>query len=231
MTAHHFFAPLGDGDTAILRGDEARHAAKVLRVRDGEEITVADGTGVVVRARVSAVHDTEVRAVVVERVTHAQPSPPVTICPALPRGAKMEQIVEDLTELGVDRIVPWFAERSVQRWDEQKARKHLDRWREIARAAAKQSKRPFLPIVEAPQMPAGAAMVVLHEGANDRLRDLDGEIATVVTGPEGGLTDAELQAFAGAGARLASLGPQILRAETAPVAAAALVMARMGRLG
>jgi 16S rRNA (uracil1498-N3)-methyltransferase len=231
VSAHHFFAPLGDGDEVILRGDESRHAARVLRVREGEEITVADSTGLVVRARVTGIGDAEVRAEVIERTTHVAADPPFTVCPALPRGGKIEEIVEDLTELGVDRIVPWFAERSVQNWDERKMEKNLARWREVARAAAKQSKRPFLPIVEPTGLPVGEGVVVLHESADVLFRDVPGQVTAVITGPEGGLTPDEVAAFAAEGATIASLGPQVLRAQTAPVAAAVLALARMGRLG
>lgn len=231
MSAHHFFAPLGDGNDVVLRGEESRHAARVLRVREGEEITVADSTGLVVRARVSEIGDLDVRAAIFERTTHPAPDPTLTVCPALPRGGKVEEIIEDLTELGVDRIIPWFAERSVQNWDERKMEKHLTRWREVARAAAKQSKRPFLPIVEPVGLPIGDGVVVLHESATALLRDVPGPVTAIITGPEGGLTPDEVAAFEAEGATIASLGPQVLRAQTAPVAAAVLVMARMGRLG
>lgn len=231
MSAHHFFAPLGDGDEAVLRGDESKHAARVLRVREGEEITVADGTGLVVRASVTLLGDHEVRAAIVERTLTELPEPQFMVCPALPRGSKIEQIIEDLTELGVDRITPWFSDRSVQQWDDRKVQKNLERWREIARASAKQSKRAFLPIIELASLPIGPGVVVVHESGANRLRDIDVEITAIVTGPEGGLTDTEVESFQKEGATVASLGPQVLRTETAAVVAAALVMARSGRIG
>lgn len=231
MSAHHFFAPLGDGDEAVLRGDESRHAARALRVREGEEITVADGTGLVVRAVVTTIGDNEVRASIKDRSVIDRPDPPLVACPALPRGNKIDQIIEDLTELGVDRITPWFSDRSVQQWDDNKVQRNLERWREIARASAKQSKRAFLPIVELGALPIGPGVVVLHESAATRLGDVEGEIMAIVTGPEGGLTETEVESFREEGATIASLGPQVLRTETAAVVAAALVMARSGRIG
>lgn len=236
MSAPHFFSDdLGD-TVVVLRGDEAKHAVRALRVRPGETITIGDGRGTVVTATVEEAAGT-VRAAVVARRTVGRPHPRVVVYPAVPKSGKLELIVQKLTELGVDAIVPWFAERTVVRWDRTKASAHGERLRAVAREAAKQSRRAWLPDVVDPQrLPAPAGhVVVLHEDEHGTLlRDVlpgsPDEVALVI-GPEGGLTDDEVAGLRAAGARVAGLGEQILRAETAAIVGAALVLSRYGRLG
>jgi 16S rRNA (uracil1498-N3)-methyltransferase len=154
---------------------------------------------------------------------------------ALTKGDKPELVVQKLTELGVDRILPVVAERSVARPDAARAAAALERWRRIAREAARQCRRATLPVVEplAPlaDLAGHPGLVVAERGgsAADGLgAPVDGEILVIV-GPEGGLTDGEVDALA-PWARL-DLGPHILRAETAALAAAALLAARRSASG
>lgn len=235
MTAHHFFARIDDHDqVVVLTGPDAHHASRVLRIEPGEVITVSNGVGTVVRARVLTSDQREVRAQIEERMIHDVPRPGqrIGICPAIPKGTKLDAVIEDLTELGVDHIDPWFAARSMPRWDALKTNAQLERWTKIARAASMQSKRVFIPGISAPggDPPFGPGVVVFHEGAPRRWSEVGGDFRIAVTGPEGGLTDAELAAFEAAGATVVSLGPTILRAQTAAVVAATLLLERAGRL-
>ena len=239
MTAHHFFADDVEHDPIVLTGEEARHAARALRVRPGEEVTVGDGRGTVARGIVGDAPTAQRVLIAVADRTLVQPShPQVRVFPAVPKAGKLDEIVQHLTEVGVDRITPWFAERSVARWDARKCRSQGDRLRAIARAAAKQSRRAWLPIVDDPgkidALPPGA--VLLHEHAtrrlSDTLRDLSSpSIVAVICGPEGGLTDTERVQFADAGALEASLGPLVLRTETAAIVGSALVRNAFHLLG
>jgi 16S rRNA (uracil1498-N3)-methyltransferase len=155
----------------------------------------------------------------------------VVLAQALVKGDRGELAVELATEAGVDGILPWRAARCVARWEEgPRGEKALGRWRSTVREAAKQARRPWLPVVEEPVTTAALARrvaaadlaVVLHEAASERLLDLAlpprGELLLVV-GPEGGITDAEIAALVEAGARPVRLGPEVLRASTAAAVA------------
>ena len=217
--AAHVF--VDDIDAPTLADDDAHHLARVLRLRAGEEVTVADGRG---GWRLCAFADGARLEPVgaVERV--APPPVAVAVAFALTKGDKPELAVQKLTELGVDRIVPLAAERSVVQWDDAKAARNVERLRAVARAAAMQSRRAFLPVVDdvtALEQLAGIALA--HPGG----APLDPSGTTIAVGPEGGWSDAELAAVG----RHVDLGPTTLRAETAAVAAGVLLTAlRDGRV-
>ena len=121
MSAPHFFAEHVESDHVSITGDDAHHAARALRIRPGEEITVSDGRGTIVRARTLDVSPTQLTAEVFNRYHVEQPSPLVVVFPAIPKGGKLETVVQKLTELGVDEIRPWFSARSIVHWDAAKA--------------------------------------------------------------------------------------------------------------
>lgn len=231
------------GSVVLLDGPEGRHAATVSRIGVGERIDLADGAGVLLRTEVLAVEGREVlRARVLERVDEPLPDPRLVVVQALPKGDRAETAVETLTEVGVDVIVPWLAQRCVARWSGEKVVRGRARWEAVARAAGKQSRRARFPEVAplartsdvAARVRAAAAAVVLHEEATDPLGAVEwppsGEIVLVV-GPEGGIAPAELEALAAAGARPARLGPTVLRTSTAGTVAAGVVLARTQRWG
>jgi len=230
----------GAGDRLVLGGGEARHAAAVRRVRPGEQVELVDGRGGRVVCVVASVERDRVELDVVERIAEPPPVPRLVLVQALAKGDRGELAVELATEVGVDEVVPWAAERCVVRWDGARAEKGLDRWRSTAREAAKQSRRAWLPQV-APvattaavaERVAGAALaLVLHESATDRLAEVplpgSGEVVLVV-GPEGGLSDRELALLGDAGGRPVRLGRTVLRTSTAGAVAAAVVSARTPR--
>ena len=228
--------------TVVLTGAEGRHAAVVRRIRAGETVDLSDGRGERARCTVVEVGKDSVVCEVVERRHEPAPRPRLTVVQALPKGDRGELAVEMMTEVGVDVIVPWAAERCVTRWKGDRAAKSLAKWRATAREAAKQARRGRLPEVtdllgrdDVAALLSGAdTAVVLHEDGTARLSDIAvpaGEAGGVVlvVGPEGGFSDAELDAFTGAGAVKALLGPTVLRTSTAGVAALSVLQARSGR--
>jgi 16S rRNA (uracil1498-N3)-methyltransferase len=231
VSAPHFFASSVEHDVVTLDGEEADHARRALRIRVGETITVGDGAGTIVHARVESTGDV-VKAVVQDRRFIARPAPLLTIFPAVPKSGKLELIVQKLTELGVDAISPWFAERTVVRWDAAKSATHTARLRAVAHSAAKQSRRAWLPVVAepAPLHALPPNTLVPHETATTPVRDaLDPKAVEVgvVIGPEGGLSDEEVERLVALGGRTVSLGENILRAETAAIAALAIAASEL----
>jgi 16S rRNA (uracil1498-N3)-methyltransferase len=230
------------GSLVDVTGDEAHHAVAVRRLRVGEQVVLTDGAGT---AATGTVEETGKRRFTVRLSDvrrDGRPDPELVVVQALPKGERGELAVEVLTEIGVARIVPWAAARSVAVWKGERAAKSLARWRSTAREAGKQARRSWavevseLVTTEAALALVAAAdlAVVLHEAAGDPLSDIDvpssGRILVVV-GPEGGLTDEEVAAFAAAGARTVRLGAEVLRTSTAGVAAAAALLARTPRWG
>ncbi len=230
---------LPTGAPGELTGTEGRHATTVRRLRAGEELLLADGRGGLARAVVESVHPGGLALHVVSRTVLAAPEPRVLLAQALVKGDRGELAIELATEAGVDGVLPWRAARCVARWEPGvRGDKALARWRGTAREAAKQARRAWVPVVEEPVTTAALVRrvgavdmaLVLHEGAADRLPELAelparGDLLLVV-GPEGGVTDAELDELAAAGARAVRLGPEVLRASTA----AAVALGALGAL-
>lgn len=234
---------LPTGDTAVLDGAEGRHAATVKRLRVGEELVLADGRGGIARAAVTSVGREVLDLAVLDRRRSAPPAPRVVLAQALVKGDRGDLAVELATEAGVDAIVPWRAARCVARWDRgARGDKALARWRGTVRAAAKQARRSWLPEVAEPVDTAGLARraaaadvaLVLHERAAEGLAGLRGRLPAagellLVVGPEGGVTDTEIEALTAAGARAVRLGPEVLRASTAGVVALGALGVLTGR--
>ena len=228
------------GDRVVLVGPEGRHAATVRRVRVGEAVDVVDGIGTRATGTVAVVGRDTVEVAVERRTTEPQPQPRIVLVQALAKGDRGELAVELATEVGVDEVVPWSAERSIVRWDGERGAKALARWRSTAREAGKQSRRAAFPVVTEQRttgqlvelVRAAEASYVLHEGAAQPLAlqafPTAGTVLLVV-GPEGGVTEQELATLAEAGAVAVRLGPSVLRTSTAGAAAAAVVSAATTR--
>jgi 16S rRNA (uracil1498-N3)-methyltransferase len=213
----------------------------VRRLRSGERVDVTDGEGRVAECVAAGVGRERLELDVVTRSFLPAPEPRVVVVQALVKGERSELAVELLTEVGVDEIIPWAAQRCVASWVPERSGR---RWEQTAASAAKQARRPRWPVVTGlhatkdveERISAAALAFVLHEEAPDALATLlaadeppaRGELVIVV-GPEGGLTDEELSGFAASGARSVRLGPSVLRASTAGCAAAAVVLAAAGR--
>jgi 16S rRNA (uracil1498-N3)-methyltransferase len=234
---HPGLAGASDGDVVEVTGDEARHAVVVKRIRVGEQVTLTDGAGTSATCTVTATTKTSLSARVDAVATTEPETPRVVVVQAIPKGDRGELAVEMLTEVGVDVVVPWAASRCVSVWRGDKQVKALAKWRSTARESAKQSRRTWFPEVtdmvtttEVVDLLREASVpVVLHEAASGPLADLPvpgrGEIVIVV-GPEGGISDEELAAFAEVGAEPVRLGTSVLRTSTAGVAATAALLAR-----
>ncbi|MEV0791820.1 16S rRNA (uracil(1498)-N(3))-methyltransferase [Kribbella sp. NPDC050459] len=222
------------GAELTLDGAEGRHAAVVRRIGPGERVRLTDGRGAWAEGPVVTASKTGVTVAVDERGSLPAAAPRVVVVQAVPKGERAELAVEMLTEVGVDVIVPWNAERSQFRANPERVEKMLVKWRAWAFEASKQSRRawfaevaPLATTAEVAALLAGAALpVVLHEEATVPLASLEpaatGDVVMVI-GPEGGIAPAELKAFDVEPVRL---GDTVLRTSTAGVAAAAALLAR-----
>lgn len=234
------------GATIEIDGDEAHHAVRVSRLRVGERILVGNGAGVLAEGNVTVVEKQRF-AVQIDRVReHARPATRLTLVQALAKGDRDERAVEQATEFGVDGISPWGAERSVSRWTgAEKAERGTAKWQRIAREAAKQSLRAWLPEVTdqlgiddlaAAAAREDTAVLVLHPRGETALsawaagaQGLPLAEIRVVIGPEGGFSDAELDTLEAAGATILVLGETVLRTSSAGPAALAVLNVALGR--
>jgi 16S rRNA (uracil1498-N3)-methyltransferase len=253
LTGPGLLAGLGPGDAYVLEGAEGRHAGVVQRRRAGERVDVVDGSGTRVRCEIAQSDAGRLVLTVLERLQ--EPAAPVrlVLAQALAKGDRDELAIESATEVGVDEVVPWQAQRSVVVWRGDRAARSHAKWVATVREAAKQSRRAWVPEVAGPVdtralaarvravVDAGGVTVVLHESATTPLGDVvlpapagDGAVAPdvlVAVGPEGGIADDELASLADAGATVARLGPHVLRTSTAGPVALALLAQRLGRWG
>lgn len=216
------------GGLAVIEGDEGFHAATVRRIRPGEALVVSDGAGVVADCVVESTGKRTLGARVTARRTVSRPVPAVTVVQAIPKAERSELAVELATEAGADSFIAWQAERCVARWDGDRAENGLRRWRAVARSAARQSRRPWIPDVDGPMSTArlcstltgnaGDLVLILHESADVPIADqpvAQADSIMLVVGPEGGVSDTELAALSAAGAHPVRLGPTVLRTSTA----------------
>jgi 16S rRNA (uracil1498-N3)-methyltransferase len=228
------------GETVVLADEEARHAVVVRRTKVGEQVVLVDGHGTAAVCTVVDTTKSSLTAEVASVTVSERPVPEVTVVQAIPKGERAELAVEVLTEIGTDRIVPWAAARCVGVWRGDRATKSLAKWRATAREAGKQSRRAWLPEVaelaqteEVARLVASADLaVVLHEAATESMSGLSlagVSSIVVVVGPEGGLTDEEVEAF-GDG-HVVRMGEPVLRTSTAGVAAVAALLSRTPRWG
>jgi 16S rRNA (uracil1498-N3)-methyltransferase len=232
MTRRRFIADEVSGDRAALIGEHANHLVRVLRARVGQDFDIATGANVR-RGRISFVDDTRVEFDLGEEILTAGMAE-ITLVLAIFKFDRMEWAIEKCTELGVSLIVPVIARRTDSHLAAASV-KRAERWQRIARQGAEQSRRVTPPEIAAPiklaealDLPATSRIVLAESEDRTLLRDVvkphaseDGIILAV--GPEGGWTEGELQLFRQAGWTSASLGNTILRAETAAIAATAVV--------
>ena len=235
-----FFIENVSGEFITVSGSDAAHIAKSLRMKPGESVTVCGGQGIDFLCEITELSEQTVQLRVVDTVvTQSEPSLRVTLYQGLPKGDKLEWIIEKTIELGVSRIVPVLMQRSVSRPDAKSAAKKHERYNKLALSAAKQCGRGMIPEV-APMAPFREILTMLNahdlviffyecggqplsEAVADINRSAWKDIAIVI-GPEGGFDPAEAEALQAAGAFTATLGPRILRTETAPLAALSALM-------
>jgi 16S rRNA (uracil1498-N3)-methyltransferase len=216
------------GDLGIaLPADTVRHFARVLRLRTGEAVSVTDGAGGFRLCTVPLDFAASGRLEPMREVRRAtRPSPSVAVGLALAKGDKPELAVQKLTELGVDRIVLFAADHSVVRWDEDKVARNLTRLRSVAVEALQQSRGLFLPVIELTSFDALASEAgAVRADAGGRAPSLHRD-RLVLIGPEGGWSERERSALPDA----VSVATNVLRAETAAIAAASLWVALRSRI-
>lgn len=237
----------GRGSTFRLDGAEGRHAGVVQRRGPGERIDVVDGAGRRLRCSVIAVASNELELHVDEQVLEPPSAPEIVLVQALAKGDRDEMAVEAATEVGADGFIPWQADRSIVIWRGERSAKSRARWIATVRAATKQARRARLAQVEtvldssrlatrvAQTCSDGGAALVLSEDSTTALAaatlpddGASGQILVIV-GPEGGISERELDALTAAGAQAVRLGPHVLRTSTAGPIAIALLCQRLGR--
>lgn len=222
------------GSALILDGLEGRHAATVKRIRVGEQVYLADGWGRAVHGTTTRVGKDEIEVSVEELLEDRAREQRVIAVQALAKGDRSDIAIEMLTELGVEEIWAWQAARSIVRWDG-KVEKALAKWQSTVRESAKQARRFTVPQVrfaatkDVCELFGSAELsLILHEDATRRLAQFEmpssGTIAFVV-GPEGGISEAEVDALQAAGGQLACLGDHVLRASTAGAVCLAQIQA------
>jgi 16S rRNA (uracil1498-N3)-methyltransferase len=233
-------APLLDGDRVTLDRAAAKHLVRVLRLEAGAAVRVFDGRGTEIEARIARVSPASVELILGHRHRVPLPSTAITLLQCVPRGDRMDVIVQKTTELGIARIVPVLSSRGMVKPPSGKSR----RWQTIAQEAARQSGRADLPeIAEALALPdalvdaartAGTRLILWEEEHSRPLRKVLSELppapVTLLVGPEGGFSQQEVASAQAQGFRPVGLGPRILRVETAAVVAVALTQFVVGGL-
>jgi len=228
-------------DIVTMTGDQARHLALVLRVKPSDMVSVLNGTGYEYECRIVSVHKKEVRAEVLSKTPYSAESPvSITIVQGISKGERMEIAIQKSTELGATRFIPVITERT-----QVKQTQKVERWRRIALSAAEQSGRDKMIEIDDPLQleeflgsiaPVSAGIIFFEEKRERNLKEvLSGftEIKeiSVLIGPEGGFTREEVAAAVEKGFVEASLGPRILRTETAPITALSIIQYELGDIG
>jgi 16S rRNA (uracil1498-N3)-methyltransferase len=232
-----FVDKLSSGQTQTLESDEAHHAIKVMRLKTGEEIKISDGEGNWVSGPISEVGKKNLKIDVTASGIEASKKPELVLVQALTKSDRNKEMLELVTVAGVDRIIPWQAERSISKWQSNS----YDKWTSSIKEAGKQSRRVNLPKLEklmsareiTQQISASDCILVFHESANEKFSALDisqnASSIYLIIGPEGGITDTELEIFKSKGGNLVRLGEPVLRSAHAGFAALASIQTKLGR--
>lgn len=244
---HRFFVPQLYNEEMTISGVDARHISKVLRMQLGAQLQVVSDDGVSALAEIIAIDSDQVTVRCLEKLAEShEPKVRLTLAQGLAKGEKMDFIIQKAVEMGAYSIVPVAMEHSVVRLDGTKADKKVERWQKIAESAAKQSKRDIIPQVQQVQSMAKmlenndcstkiiayecedrlSLKTALHQAEEKGITDL-----LLIIGPEGGISEQELEMAKNAGAMAVSLGRRILRAETAGLVAISAIFYETGDLG
>jgi 16S rRNA (uracil1498-N3)-methyltransferase len=227
------------GTSVRISGRELHHLVNVLRLREGDEITVLDGSGGVYEVLLTSCNRDAATGEIRDRWQARPPSVEIAVFVGLPKADKMDMIVQKATELGVSGIVPVVCRHSVLQLSAERTQQRVARWRQIAVEASKQSHRPFFPFVsdilsfeEAMENYQADLRLIFVARATRSIRGLkdvlkqnaDARKVNIFIGPEGGLAEDEIHLALSAGAVPVSLGANVLRTETAAIAALAVVL-------
>lgn len=240
-----FFLSSALSQNMILRGNDAYHAGRVLRMKSGDHLIVVDNQGHAGEAEILNITEEEISLLLCKVIAEEQEAPiAVYLAQALPKADKMDYIIQKAVELGVDGVYPWSAAHSVVQYNEQKSKSRCERWQKIALEAAKQCKRSRIPVVERVHslseilsvQPEETGCFLLYEGAavqglKQVLQTFQARRYLLIVGPEGGISQPELALCREHGVVPVNMGPRILRTETAALAGIAVVMYDKGDLG
>lgn len=229
----------------MVRGPDVRHMVKVLRLGPGDTVVLLDGTGRAARARIESAGREEVTLTRLDEFTPGgEPPVKVTLVQGLAKGEKMDLIIHKTTELGVAEIIPLVCRRSVVRLEGHKSSGRQERWQRVAMEAAKQCRRARIPLVRLPQS-LGEVLEEITVGTvaflpweEEKGRPFGQALAVdrpegvyIFIGPEGGFEAEEVEEARQRGVVTVTLGPRILRTETAGLVSLALIMNKWGDLG
>ena len=234
-----------ENNTCIIEGEDVKHISKVLRCRIGEELEVCDNNNNEYICEITNIDKNQVELNIVEKVDIQRESDlKIKVYQGLPKGPKMEMILQKLTEVGVDEIILVQTKRTVVKVDDKKEDKKLERWERIIYEAAKQSKRGKLPTLRG-VLTFKEALADMKENdfniapyENEKTKSIKQAIKGVninnigiFVGPEGGFEETEIEAIEDIGGQSVSLGPRILRTETASLVASSIVLYELSDLG
>ncbi|QWU15003.1 16S rRNA (uracil1498-N3)-methyltransferase [Paenibacillus sophorae] len=249
----YFVSPENFGEGSVsIGGEDARHIARVMRGKAGDKLIVSDGVSREALAEIALIGEGIVTVSIIENMPMTQePRVKITVAQSLPKGDKMEIVIQKCTEIGAAAFLPFLSERTIVQYDERKESKRLERWRKIAKEAAEQAHRNIVPEVAAPltwkqllktvnrydavyfcyekeeglQLRSAVAPWAAQLGATAEAS------ALVIVGPEGGFSENECREAEEAGAVSVGLGKRILRCETAGMVAAACILYETGEMG
>lgn len=237
MLTLFFTDQINDGSTQTLDKDDAHHAIKVLRLKLGEVIKISDGVKKWVSGSIIEISKKELTISISERGDFEEKKPELVLVQAVTKSERNKEMLELAIEAGVDRIIPWQAERSISKWQSDSAQK----WEIGIKEACKQARQVRLPKLMPMLTTAGvvqllskdARIIVFHESASEKFAQLQlpESLASIylVIGPEGGISQSELSKFENGGSKIVRLGETVLRSAHAGFAAISAVQTKLGR--
>ena len=237
MLSLFFVDKLSGGSSQLLDKDDAHHAIKVLRVKVGEEIMVSDGAGSWVSGPIEEVGKKSLLIKVLDHGEKKSIKPELVIVQAITKSDRTKEMLDLITVAGVDRIIPWQSDRSISKWQPDS----VEKWESTIKESCKQARRVVIPklsnSVDSKQLAeilsSSPYSLIFHEDAETKFSELnipkDVAIIYLVIGPEGGITEEELQMFNGGTSNIIKLGEPVLRSAHAGFAALAAVQTKLGR--
>lgn len=245
---HRFFVNKENisNDRVIINGGDVKHIKNVLRLNIGDNITVCDGDNHEYIVKIKAIHTNEIEGVVIEElISNKESSLEIILYQGLPKSAKMDLIIQKATELGVKKIIPLITNRTVVKInDKKKQAKKIQRWQRIAEESAKQCKRGVIPKIDdiksfdsiLKTLSKEKNILVPYEkenkvGMKEILKNVTDNRIHIIIGPEGGFEEEEINQLEEINSKIVSLGPRILRTETAGFTVIAITMYELGDLG
>lgn len=225
-----------DGDKIIIQNEDVHHIRRVMRMKEKDLLVCCLQSGKTALCEIESIDEEKVVVIVKEwEITSRELPVDITIFHGLPKADKLEWVIQKGTELGMKALIPFYAKRSIVKWDTKKQEKKRERWNKIAKEAAEQSYRNFVPTIFTPisfkelsqKLDEFDAVIVAYEETAKKQTHTSlylefdqfhpGDNIALIVGPEGGLTEEEVEGFVEKGAKTVSLGPRILRTETAPL--------------